>query len=183
MVNNQEKYLQRHRRSKGTSHNRDCPPITDENLEITIVKHGKGSATNSRGSALKVSCKTGYDLNLPKRKIRCKKGIWSPGIPECLPLGCRLPRLPNGEGTFKSEGILLPIDGKKVDHGKEVDLECDDGYFRNGPARLRCWFGEWSAGSSTGFGMPKCVGNPCELPVIKGTGEEYHVNKKIIIFN
>ena len=28
----------------------------------------------------------------------------------------------------------------------------------------RCWYGEWSAGSSTGTGMPKCVGSPCRLP-------------------
>ena len=161
----------RHRRSKGTTHHRDCPPIVDGNLNIEIVKPGKNHATHSRGSSLKVSCKTGYSLNLPKKKIRCRKGNWLPGVPECLPLGCKLPRLPNGEGTFKSDGTILPMDGKKVEHGKEVDLDCDDGYFRNGPARLRCWFGEWSAGSSTGFGMPKCVGNPCELPVIKGEGK------------
>ncbi len=44
---------------------------------------------------------------------------------------------------------------------------------RNGPARLRCWFGEWSGGSSTGFGLPKCVGNPCELPEISGGEGKY----------
>ena len=44
---------------------------------------------------------------------------------------------------------------------------------RNGPARLRCWFGEWSGGSSTGFGLPKCVGNPCELPEITGGEGKY----------
>ena len=160
----------RQKRSKNANHHRDCPPIVDENIEIDIIKQGKNRVMHSRGSALKVSCKPGYSLNLAKKKIRCRKGNWLPGTPECLPLGCKLPRLPNEEGTFKSEGVILPIDGKRVDHGKEVDLECDDGYFRNGPARLRCWFGEWSAGSSTGFGMPKCVGNPCELPVIIGQG-------------
>jgi len=38
---------------------------------------------------------------------------------------------------------------------------------------LRCWFGEWSGGSSTGFGLPKCVGNPCELPEITGGEGKY----------
>ena len=46
-------------------------------------------------------------------------------------------------------------------------------FTRNGPARLRCWFGEWSGGSSTGFGLPKCVGNPCELPEITGGEGKY----------
>ena len=131
---------------------------------------------------MKVSCKTGYSLNLPKKKIRCRKGSWLPGVPECLPLGCKLPRLPNGEGTFKTDDTILPMEGKKVEHGKEVDLDCDDGYFRNGPARLRCWFGEWSAGSSTGFGMPKCVGNPCELPVIKGEGKYFSTGNNRNLF-
>ena len=36
-----------------------------------------------------------------------------------------------------------------VPHGQEVDLACDEGYFRNGPERLRCWYGEWSAGMAT----------------------------------
>ncbi len=38
---------------------------------------------------------------------------------------------------------------------------------------MRCWFGEWSGGSSTGFGLPKCVGNPCELPEITGGEGKY----------
>ena len=167
-----EEYNRRIRRSKNNSHHRDCPPINDDNLGIEIVRHGKNNAHYSRGSTLKLSCKPGYELNLSKKKIRCRKGNWAPGMPECLPLGCKLPTLPNGEGTFKSDGMILPMDGKRIEHGKEVDLACDHGYFRNGPARLRCWFGEWSAGSSTGFGKPKCVGNPCELPVIKGKGNK-----------
>ena len=57
----------------------------------------------------------------------------------------------------------------KIKHGKDIDVVCHNGFFLNGPARLRCWFGEWSGGASSVFGMPKCVGNPCALPEITGT--------------
>ena len=53
-----------------------------------------------------------------------------------------------GKGSFKAEGVSLPERGV-VPHGQEVDLACDEGYFRNGPERLRCWYGEWSAGMAT----------------------------------
>ena len=46
-------------------------------------------------------------------------------------------RLPGeGKGSFTAEGVPLPERGV-VPHGQEVDLACDDGYFRNGPKRLR----------------------------------------------
>lgn len=36
--------------------------------------------------------------------------------------------------------VLLPNEGE-IEHGKEVDLECDEGYYRSGPDRRRCWQG------------------------------------------
>ena len=60
-------------------------------------------------------------------------------------------------------------DNEKIDHGKDIDVVCHEGFFLSGPPRLRCWFGEWSGGASSVFGMPKCVGNPCTLPEITGT--------------
>ena len=35
----------------------------------------------------------------------------------------------------------------QIGHGKDIDVICHDGFFLNGPARLRCWFGEWSRGA------------------------------------
>ena len=35
----------------------------------------------------------------------------------------------------------------QIGHGKDIDVICHDGFFLNGPARLRCWFGEWSGGA------------------------------------
>ena len=35
----------------------------------------------------------------------------------------------DGRGKFRMENAILPNRGE-VDHGKEVDLECDEGYFR-----------------------------------------------------
>ena len=75
----------RHRRSKDDS--RDCEPITDPNIEIEVIRAGRdindNSATHTRGSVLKVYCSSGFDLNLPKRKIRCKRGEWKPEMPIC----------------------------------------------------------------------------------------------------
>ena len=48
---------------------------------------------------MKVYCATGYELNLPKRKIRCKRGEWKPGNPVCRPVSCSLPSFPKGSGS------------------------------------------------------------------------------------
>ena len=164
----------RHRRASRDS-DRDCPPLSDENLDIEVIKAGRDvngdSASHARGSVLKVSCGAGFKLNLAKRKIRCKRGEWRPGLPECIPNGCSLPRLPEVEGNgghFTLGGQNLSPQSK-VSHGEDVDVVCHQGYFLSGPSRLRCWFGDWSGGSSSVFGMPKCVGNPCTLPEISGT--------------
>jgi hypothetical protein len=98
-------------------------------------------------------------LNLPKKKVRCKRGEWKPEMPQCTAVGCHLPHLLDGGsgGHFTMDGTSMARDAQ-VDHGKEVDLKCHPGNFLSGPTRLRCWFGEWSGGASTVFGLPKCVG-------------------------
>ena len=64
---------------KGTMPNsdeggKDCPPILDENIEIEVIRPGKDAngdtSSNGRGSVLKVNCASGYELNLPKRKVQ-----------------------------------------------------------------------------------------------------------------
>ena len=175
---------QRHRRANRDA-DRDCQPLTDENLDIEVIKAGRDvngdSASHAKGSVLKVSCGAGFKLNLAKRKIRCKRGEWRPGLPQCVPIGCTLPTLPEvagGGGHFTLGGQSLSHDSQ-VNHGEDVDVVCHAGYFLSGPSRLRCWFGDWSGGSSSVFGMPKCVGNPCTLPKISGTsGGRYRGIKK-----
>ena len=53
---------------------KDCPPILDENIEIEVIRPGKDAngdtSSNGRGSVLKVNCASGYELNLPKRKVQ-----------------------------------------------------------------------------------------------------------------
>ena len=93
---------QRHRRANRDA-DRDCQPLTDENLDIEVIKAGRDvngdSASHAKGSVLKVSCgNAGFKLNLTKRKIRCKRGEWRPGLPQCVPIGCTLPNLPEVEG-------------------------------------------------------------------------------------
>ena len=84
-----EEVLARHRRSKDDQ--RDCQPLTDENLDIEVIRAGRDangdSASHARNSVLKVSCGAGFKLNLQKRKIRCKRGEWRPALPQCLPIG------------------------------------------------------------------------------------------------
>lgn len=147
-----------------------CSAIEDENMNIETIKSGRdsdfrdASPMSNPGTILKLKCAKGYELSIPKKKIRCKKGEWRPAHPECLPRKCRLPRLFEG-GKFKLENVILPNEGE-IEHGKEVDLECDQGYFLSGPERRRCWFGEWTGSAET----PKCVGNPCEILEIPGGG-------------
>ena len=64
----------RHRRSGGKDESgKDCPPIIDENLSIEVIRPGKDAngdtSSTGRGSLLKISCSSGYDLNLPKKKV------------------------------------------------------------------------------------------------------------------
>ena len=63
----------RHRRSKDAEGGKDCPVILDENIEIEVIRPGKDgngdSSSNGRGAVVKVSCASGYELNLPKRKV------------------------------------------------------------------------------------------------------------------
>ena len=138
-----EEALARRRRSKDD--HRDCEPLTDENLDIEVIRAGRDSngdsASHARHSVLKVSCSAGFKLNLQKRKIRCKRGEWRPGLPQCLPIGCTLPNLPEvgGGGHFTLGGQVLRFDSK-VSHGEDVDVECHEGYFLSGPSRLRCWY-------------------------------------------
>jgi hypothetical protein len=163
-------YRHRIRRSKDDS--KDCPPLTDTNIEIEVVRPGRDidgdSSTHARGSVIKVYCPSGFNLNLPKRKVRCKRGEWRPAMPSCQPISCPLPRLAIGGHFTKENGHTLSPEAS-IEHGKDVDLVCHSGYFRNGPSRLRCWYGDWSGGASSVFGMPRCVGNPCTLPEITGT--------------
>ena len=97
----------RHRSQQGSN---DCDALTDENVEVEVVREGQSKVSHAKGSVLKVSCKRGYQLNLSKRKVRCKRGEWKPAMPKCNPLGCVLPKLTEqgDTGFFKAEGVRLP---------------------------------------------------------------------------
>ena len=92
----------------------------------------------------------------------------------CRALGCKLSKLTLDGGHFTKNEISLNYNAI-VQHGENVDMVCHTGYFLEGSSRLRCWYGEWSGGSV--FGMPKCVGNPCNLPEISGTPGGKYVGK------
>ena len=85
-----------------------------------------------------------------------------------------------GGGHFTKNEVSLNYNAF-VEHGENVDVVCHTGYFPKGPPRLRCWYGEWSGGASSVFGMPKCVGNPCNLPEISGTPGGKYVGKFSLI--
>ena len=69
-------------------------------------------------------------------QVRCRRGEWRPSSPLCLPLKCRLPSDAAGGRFALDDGVLLPNEGE-IDHGREVKLECERGYFLSGPERRR----------------------------------------------
>ena len=140
---------------------------TESNVgeENAVDGSNNNQTLNAIGTVLHLTCHKGYKLSIPKRKVRCKRGgEWRPALPECIPLKCRLPRIFEG-GKFKLDNILLPNEGE-IEHGRQVHLECDEGYHRAGPEIRRCWYGEWTGSAET----PKCVGDPCKLRPIAGGG-------------
>ena len=111
----------RHRRSKhGLESN--CPEIQDDHLQVELVRAGRTSESldiTAKGAVLKVNCSPGYELNIPKKKVRCKRGEWRPSRPVCHPLSCQLPR-PSEGGTWKLSDTILPSQGV-IGHGKKVE--------------------------------------------------------------
>ena len=153
--------------------NANCPHFSTANMQIQVVKTGEERNDShfeqghaKKGSVLKVACQPGFELNIAKKKVRCRRGEWRPATPICTPIKCRLPPASEG-GRFTTSGsVILPREGEVVD-GTTVELECDDGYFADDEPRRRCVNGEWTGG---GAAMPTCTGNPCPLNEISGGG-------------
>jgi hypothetical protein len=48
---------------------------------VSFLSGRDGSeASNADGSVLKVNCDSGYELNMAKKKVRCKRGDWKPDL-------------------------------------------------------------------------------------------------------
>ena len=65
----------------------------------------------------------------------------------------------------------------KIRNSVYINYDCS----QKGPSILRCWYGDWSGGASSVFGMPKCVGNPCNLPEISGTPGGQYIGKYVFL--
>ena len=65
-----------------------------------------------------------------RSNLSAKCAIANVSFPQFVILHQMCSRLSDdGRGKFRMDAAVLPNRGE-VDHGKEVDLECDEGYFR-----------------------------------------------------
>lgn len=84
------------KKTKGKGKNRrrrkgPCEPLSNEPyVRVLVVKAGKDpNVTFSSGTAVKVSCASGYGLNIPENKTaKCVRGRWKPVKPECTIREC-----------------------------------------------------------------------------------------------
>merc|ERR1719192_2077422 len=155
------KDLTRRKRSVQQEH---CPDLNLEVMTAKIMKRrgGGGGYYNADGVTLKVSCSSGFSLNLPKAKVRCRRGEWKPKAPECRPSPCKVPGgnqpLPGGgPGGPLARGVQ-----GEVPSGQYLSLSCRAGYSMKGSAYLTCQYGAWTGP------LPKCKPNPCILPELPG---------------
>lgn len=53
-------------------------------MKLEVLKKGRMlNATYSHGALVRLTCATGYVVNLPNNTARCNKGKWKPDKPKC----------------------------------------------------------------------------------------------------
>jgi len=63
-----------------------CPSLEDfdEYMQIQVIQPGSyENETFSAGAVVKVSCNSGFGVNVPNETVRCDKGRWKPKVPQC----------------------------------------------------------------------------------------------------
>ena len=81
------------------------------------------------------------------------------------------------EAKYWMWNTLQYLEVLKIRNSVYINYDCS----QKGPSILRCWYGDWSGGASSVFGMPKCVGNPCNLPEISGTPGGQYIGKYVFL--
>uniref|UniRef100_T1J421 Sushi domain-containing protein n=1 Tax=Strigamia maritima TaxID=126957 RepID=T1J421_STRMM len=142
-----------------------CSPIPDAPyIHVKILQYGDDNTSFvvegnlPQRTEVKVHCARGYGLNIGNRTAKCVRGKWRPRVPECITLGCKVPKVQNG--VYHHQDLTAP-ENSEITHGEVATFSCLVGYQIQGPDTMRCWFGEWAIEN-----FPECSSAPCELPHI-----------------
>ncbi|XP_013396521.1 sushi, von Willebrand factor type A, EGF and pentraxin domain-containing protein 1 isoform X2 [Lingula anatina] len=120
-----------------------CPDLTDPQFGTASTPQG-----TRFGSKVTYTCDSGYMLQGDAERT-CEaqgiQGVWSGSKPQCTPVDCGDPGLPqNGVKT-----------GSDYTFGNEVNFQCQPGYFLQGSDKITCTAsGQWSAK------LPNCSACP-----------------------
>ncbi len=148
-----------------------CVPIScgtvvapDNGLQI-------GNATYTFASIVEFNCTSGYYLTGPSVLQCMANGTWDHTVPDCLPVSCEPPPVPNN-------GSIVGYDSNVYyNYSTSVVYQCDEGYFLNGSNAISTCQAdkEWSDS------VPECIElcedfeflngikTPSDTPLIPGT--------------
>ncbi|XP_071053370.1 sushi, von Willebrand factor type A, EGF and pentraxin domain-containing protein 1 isoform X3 [Onthophagus taurus] len=124
--------------NKKNKHRVPCDPLSDEYVNIEVVKHGKDkNSTHSSGTVIRLTCLKGYLSNMPKNKTaKCVRGNWKPHKPECSPPPCILPQIQNGQYLSGYRA------GLTIANGSSVNYQCDNGFRKSTAKQIECILGQ-----------------------------------------
>ncbi|XP_041789779.1 beta-2-glycoprotein 1-like [Chelmon rostratus] len=105
-------------------------------------------------STINYTCHDGYTLTGPSTAECLANGTWSTSVPECKPVTCALPPIPEfGMVTYDRR-----IRGNTTDYGVRVTFKCNPPHILIGESRAQC------TASGTWTEIPKCQVVTCPPP-------------------
>ncbi|XP_077984887.1 uncharacterized protein LOC144439473 [Glandiceps talaboti] len=98
---------------------------------LVYLKRGQGSCQDSAvfGSECEIECEDGYSLSTGDLVVvrKCERigvdGVWSGGLPQCLPKTCDVPMMNNG--------YVSGCSGNEVEYTTVCQFFCDNGFTTN----------------------------------------------------
>ena len=105
-----------------------------------------GNATYTFASIVEFNCSSGYYLTGPSVLQCMANGNWDNTVPDCLPVSCEPPPIPNN-------GSIVGYDSNVYyNFSTSITYQCDEGYFLNGSSVSTCQADkEWSDS------VPECI--------------------------
>lgn len=114
--------------------------LPDANNGIFTMINSEKTLNSSQqienGQVIEFSCNPGYLLQGPSN-LRCWQGQWDiSGLPECNPMPCKLPEIPNGSYLLGYRA------GLTIGNGSNVQYICDEHYSKNTKSDIECLLGK-----------------------------------------
>ncbi|XP_068589035.1 complement component receptor 1-like protein isoform X2 [Cebidichthys violaceus] len=119
-------------------------------------------------------CISGYTMKGERTQTCGIDSQWSPGLPTCEPVQCKVPVV---ENATRDDGSLPPYN-----YTSTVTFKCKSGYAMKGEHTQTCGIdGQWSPG------LPTCELVQCELPVVENAARDDdsrppHIHKTTVTF-